>query len=343
MHTRIPLNTLAIGFGLAGLAEVWGVAGDTFGFPPLIAQLFWLATAIAWIWLIVAHTVRGARSRDTLLSQLRHPVQGPIAALAPVTGMLLAGDLLRFSQPAGTVLFLIFVAAAALFSGWLIGTWLQGGFAIESVHGGYLLPTVASGLVGADVAAQARLTELGWALFGVGLLFWAVMTVLVVFRLAFRPALPDPLVPTMAILVAPPAVAGLAWFSLTGVHYSVIGAMLLGLLVLLVLVQLALIPRYRRLPFSLGFWSFTFSAAAVLADAMLWLQLAAFPGWQFAAALLLIIATVLIGGIGIRSLLAVRSRRLEGRAERVLVEADASVADPDSAMVPDTTRVLVNS
>ena len=46
-----------------------------------------------------------------------------------------------------------------------------------------------------------------WACFGVGVFFWGVMTGLLLIRLSFRPALPDPLVPTMAILVAPPAVA----------------------------------------------------------------------------------------------------------------------------------------
>lgn len=102
--------------------------------------------------------------------------------------------------------------------------------------------------------------------------------------------------------------------------------MLLGLLVLLLLVQLALIPRYRRLPFSLGYWSFTFSTAAVLADGMLWMRVAAFPGWQIATALLLTAGTALIGGIGIRSLTAVRTHRREQAAEHVLAEADAIVA-----------------
>lgn len=334
MTARIPLNTFAIGFGLAGLAEVWSVAGDSLGITPLIAAAFWIVTAVAWAWLIVAHTVRGARSGETLAAQLRHPVQGPIAALVPVTGMLLAGELLLYSPQAGAVLFVIFAVVAAVFAGWLIATWLQGGLALESVHGGYLLPTVAAGLVGADVAAKAGMLELAWALFAVGLFFWVVMTVLVTFRLAFRPALPDPLIPTTAILVAPPAVAGIAWFSLTGVRYSIVGAMLLGLLVLLVLVQLALIPRYRRLRFSLGFWSFTFSTAAVLADGMLWLRIAAFPGWQIATVILLALGTALIGGIGIRSLAAVRSHRRELEAERLLADADGIADAIVAAAVP---------
>ena len=58
--TRIPLNTLAIGFGLAGLAEAWSVAGRSLELPVEIAQAFWLVAAIAWITLLAAHAIRGA-------------------------------------------------------------------------------------------------------------------------------------------------------------------------------------------------------------------------------------------------------------------------------------------
>ena len=320
--TRIPLNTFAIGFGLAGLAEAWDVAGSSLGLPPFIAQLLWAVAAIAWLWLLVAHLVRGARSGDRLSDQLRHPAQGPIAALVPITAMLLAGDLLTLAPLAGLVLFLVGTVSAAVFAAWLIGSWLQGGLALEAVHGGYLLPTVAAGLVGATVAADAHLELLGWALFGVGIFFWAIMTTLLIIRLAFRPSLPDPLVPTMAILVAPPGVAGIAWFSLTGLQASAIGAMIAGLGVLLLLVQFALLPKYRRLGFSLGFWSFTFPTAAIVTDALLWLRITAPAGWQAITIVLLVIVTALVVAIAARSLRDVFPRARRVADERALVVAD---------------------
>jgi tellurite resistance protein len=320
---RIPLNTFAIGFGLAGLAEVWSTAGDTLGLPIAVSQAFWLLAAAAWVWLIVAHLVRGARTGLPLASQLRHPAQGPIAALVPTTGMLLAGDLLTVSRSAGTVLFLLCTVAAATFAAWLVGTWLQGGLALEALHGGYLLPTVAAALVGADVAGKAGLPLLGWGLLGVGVFFWVLITGLLVLRFAVRPALPDPLVPTLAILVAPPVVGGIAWFALTGAQGDPVAAMLAGLGVLLLLVQLALLPRYLRLRFSLGFWSFAFPAAAVVTDALLWLRLTPEPARAIASVVLLIAATALVAGIGARSLRELLPRIRRRRAEAVLATADA--------------------
>ena len=319
---RIPLNTFAIGFGLAGLAEAWGAAGVSLRLPSILAQVFWLGATLAWLWLLVAHAVRGARSDESTAHQLRHPAQGPVAALAPITGMLISGELLTVARPVGLVLFIVSLVIAALFAAWLGGNWLQGGLALESVHGGYLLPTVAAGFVGSGVAAKAGLTLLAWGLFGVGTFFWVVMTLLLIIRLAFRPSLPDPLVPTMAILVAPPAVAGLAWFDLGGLHASAVAAMIAGLGVLLFLIQLALLPKYLKLGFSLGFWSFTFPAAAVVTDTILWLRLTPALFEELGTAVLLSALTILIGSIGIRSLLAVFPLRRRRDAESALTRAN---------------------
>lgn len=322
---RIPLNTFAIGFGLAGLGEIWQAACTAFGWPTIVCLLFWIPTAVAWVWLIVAHLVRGAHSNESLASQLRHPAQGPIAALAPVTGMLLAAEVGTISATAGDVFYFAMLAVSALFAGWILAFWLRGGLDIDAVHGGYLLPTVAAGLVGADVAARLGFEVLGWALFGVGAFFSIIMTLLVVARLMFRPSLPDPLVPTIMILLAPPGVAGVAWFALVGQRLDIGAAIIAALGVLLALVELALLPRYRKLSFSLGFWSFSFPVAAVVADAMMWMHLLAFPGWQFLDAVLLAGVTILIGWIGVRSLMAVSSRRAERASEAILRRADNSV------------------
>jgi tellurite resistance protein len=110
----------------------------------------------------------------------------------------------------------------------------------------------------------------------------------------------------MAILAAPPAVGGLAWFALTGERVGIVAIAFAGVGALMVAVQLALLPRYVALGFSLGFWSFTFTAGAIVADTIIWLGLGAVPGAAAISIALLVAVTVLIGGVGVRSLLALR-------------------------------------
>jgi tellurite resistance protein len=305
---RLPLNTFAIGFGLAGLAEVWTNASPALGLPRVVPQVFWAIAAVAWCWLIVAHAVRGQRSGVPLAQQLHHPAQGSLASLAPVTAMLLAGDLSTYSLGAGRAMFLLALLVSTAFAAWRLASWFEGRLEFESMHPGYLLPTVAPGLVGASVAAGVGFHGLAWALFGVGVFFTVIMTAILVLRLAFHAALADPLLPTTAILLAPPAVAGIAWFSLNGRVIDPVAEATAGVGVLLLLVQVVMVPRYRRLKFSLGFWSFTFPFAAAVAWAEQWLELEQTPGWQVTTGILAVLMTAFIAAIAVESLRLVTRR-----------------------------------
>ncbi|SDR02756.1 tellurite resistance protein [Curtobacterium sp. UNCCL20] len=327
--TRLPLNTLAVPFGLAGSAETWSYAVPVLDLPPFLPHVFWAVAAVAWVWMLGAHVLRGVRvrRRERLVDQLRHPAQGPLAALVPATAMLLGVDLARFWPVGGEAVVLLAVAVAAGFAAWLLATWVEGRLALESVHGGYLLPTVAAALVGSVATHEVGATWLSWSCFGVGVFFWGVMTGLLLLRLSFRPTLPGPLVPTMAILVAPPAVATVSLFALTGDAVTLPVQAVAGLGALLFLVQLALLPRYVRLSFSLGFWSFVFPAAAVATALIDWLRVLALPWAWIPTAAVLALLCLLVAVVGGRSIgLAVH--HLLRQAEDVLQAADDEDAEP---------------
>lgn len=323
---RIPLNTLAIAFGLAGLAGVWSTAARLLGLSAVPADVLWLVAATAWVWLILAHLLRGRRSPESLASQLRHPAQGPIAALVPIVGMLLGAQLHTVLPRAGAILVVASIVVAAVFAGWVLSFWVSGQLKPDTFHPGFLLPTVAGGFVASATASAIGLPALAVGCFAVGLLFWAVIFPILLARFAFLPGLPAPLVPTLAIIVAPPVVGGTAWFAMSGERADPVSVGFLALGIVLTLMQLALIPRYRTLPFSLGFWSFTFPFAAVARYGMEWSAVAGFPGWQLIAWALLVMVTVLIVGIAIRSVVLVsRERRGSRSAERELLAADRRI------------------
>jgi tellurite resistance protein len=161
---------------------------------------------------------------------------------------------------------------------------------------------VAAPLISGTAAARIGLTGLAIGAFAVGIFFWLVITILLVTRLAVHGTLPTPLVPTLAIFVAPPAVAGSAWFTINGFTVDPIQYALAGLTVLLLLMQAGLVKRYRELSFNLGFWSFTFPFAAVGSYGVEWLNAVALPGWQAWAWLLVAAVSVLIGSIAALSI-----------------------------------------
>ena len=99
--------------------------------------------------------------------------------------------------------------------------------------------------------------------------------------------------------------------------YGVFGAVLL--LVLAV---------ERRAAIGFGFWSFTFPTAAVVTDALLWLQALSFAGWQVVVVILLAAVTLLVTLIAIRSLMGVFTLARRRAGEAALTTANNTDALP---------------
>jgi tellurite resistance protein len=139
---------------------------------------------------------------------------------------------------------------------------------------------------------------------GLGLICWLILGSMILARLLFGPPLPPPLYPTLAIEVAPAAVATMAYLALNDRHLDAFAAILAGYGVLMVTAQLRLLPAFARLPFAPSFWAFTFSWAAVATSVLHWLHILRPPGHLVYGYLTLTAITLLIGGIALRTVLA---------------------------------------
>jgi tellurite resistance protein len=188
------------------------------------------------------------------------------------------------------------------------------GAAPRQLHPGYFIPTVAGGLLASVAAAQVGQTGLAWVLFGYGMIAWLVIGLIILGRLFFGPRLPEALVPTLAIQVAPGAVASLAWFSLDGGRIDTVARLLAGYGVLMVVAQVRLLPAFLRLRFSGAFWAFAFSWTAVATVGLHWIREVGPAGSDVGTALVLAAAALLVGAIAVRTVVALYRGELFPRA-----------------------------
>jgi tellurite resistance protein len=205
---RVPPNLFAIALGIAGLTEAWHAAGPLLGTPQAVPDTLSILDAALWLVLTGAYLAQGPR---IILADLRDPVLSPFVSASALTAMILSAMLAKDAFTTGRVLVIVFLAVTIALGGWLTGQWMTGGIEPDSVHPGYFLPTAAGGLIGADAAAQVHLHALAEASFGIGIISWVLLSPMILNRLFTRPALPNALVPTMAIELGIAGVAGAAY------------------------------------------------------------------------------------------------------------------------------------
>ncbi|MFJ2979341.1 MFS transporter [Curtobacterium sp. NPDC087082] len=311
-HPRLPLNTFGIAFGTAGLAGTWTAAGSLLGAPTAIGEVLWAAAAIAWAVTIVRYLHRPGGLR-AIGADLRHPVLGPFAALVPAVGSLLAAHLATWAPVAGAVGVWTMLALTTAFGAWFVTDLLTSPREAASLHGGYLLPTVAGSLLSAQSLAVIGHPDLAMGYFATGVLFWLLVGAVLIARFATGPAVPPPLLPTLAILSAPPAVAGNAWWTMTGGAGSVVDTALAGTMVAFLLPHAFLVRRYVRSGFAIGFWAMTFTTAASATYAVRLLSTAGLGTLGTVLAWVVVaVATGIVGSIAVRSLGLLRRSESSG-------------------------------
>lgn len=286
---------------MSGIAGTWTIAHPVLHVPEAIGLALWALAGATWLVLLTAYTLRARRVSGSVLADLRHPLLGPFGSLIPVVAILLGGAIARLWPPVAAIMVVGGVILIGLLSAWLLAEWMVGSAGATVFHPGNFLTVLAGGLIGAIGLAQIGARGPAIVAFCVGVFFWAVLAAVVLARLTAVDALPTAMIPTLAIFSVPPSVAGIAWFAIDGDRIDWIHQALLGLMIFLLVSQAFLVRRYARVPFGLGYWSFTFSVAAPATYGIHWLWLSRPSGWAAWSWLILLAVTAWIGWIAARS------------------------------------------
>ncbi len=322
----LGLQWFAVVMGWSGLGLAWLRAQPLLGETASLAAYGAASLAcIAFGLVLVASVLRLARHRAALLEELRHPVRHAFLAACPVSLMLLCTLLAGLGLGGGLLsgLWLGAVGAEFLVTVWVIDRWLR-----EGLNWAAMTPVVFIPIVGNVVvplgAATFDQTALGIAFMGIGTFAWPVVLALILTRTASQ-ALPERLLATWFISVAPAAVIGVAVLNLGGPGSVALGA--LGIATCFLAASLRLLPRIIRSGFGMPLWALSFPLAAYAA---LTLRLAVeHPILRTFSLLALGLATLVIIGLSVLTL-------------RGLLRRELLVPEPAGAPPPQATSVTAS-
>ena len=308
---RLPPGLFAIVFGLLGLAGAWRrLAGTETGYSDIVATaLLHVGTSVLEL-LLLLWVVKFVRFRSDMQRDYVHPVNGAMLSLISLTVLLSVALWFpvfpNYLDMAASITF-----AALLFQGvvaWrAVSRSATGDLPADMVTPALYLPPVGGGLIGA--LALNALGSHGWAvlLFGMGIGAWALLEARVLNRL-FAGPLPPPLRPTLGVEIAPAPVVTLVAASLWPALPADVLLTGLGVSCAPLVAVLARWRWWSNVPFSAGFWSFSFPVAAF---ASVVVEVVRRGGWPVEVAYgAVLTASTLIGYLTIRTLILLARGRL---------------------------------
>ena len=302
-----PLKFLMPGWfslvmGLSGLSLAWLAAAPVLGdaatgaglvLGGLAALLFALLAGLSlWRW---------QRFPEALAEDLQHPVRHAFVATVPVSLLLLPTVGLSLGLPAEAVRPVWWVGSLLQLwvTWWVLGRWLAPASGPAGSAWPAVTPVLFIAVVGNVVAplAGVGLGHAHWsaAQLGIGVLFWPLVLGLALVRRFAHGPLPDRLLPTWFIAVAPPSVIGLSLLALGAPTALVLGCW--GVAAFTAAWVASQARRMVAQPFALTFWALSFPLAAFSSLTLKLGQQAGLEGWSSAGVLLLALTSLVICGL----------------------------------------------
>eukprot|EP00052_Salpingoeca_macrocollata_P018454 m.151598 g.151598 ORF g.151598 m.151598 type:complete len:944 (-) comp20701_c0_seq6:67-2898(-) len=210
------------------------------------------------------------------------------------------------------VLFWLAALSMALLTVIVVGRWIQRMHYRSSVSPSWVIVPVGNLLVAAvGPAVDSAFVQISFLWFSTGVVFFVVLLTMVMQRLIVGYSFPDPMRSSVWVLLAAPAVAGLAWArlnALTAADSVFLFFTFFSLMVFFILVGLIVTSYFGRDRFSMSYWSYCFPLAAL---AMAFNQFYAYndSDWsEFAAVSTLCIATYIQAIVAALTLSGIISR-----------------------------------
>ncbi len=305
----LPVSFFSMVMGLSGLSIAVQQADILMDGLHGIGTAIALLSAAVFVILCGLYATKTLRYPAAVREELSHPVKMSFGASFTVSLVLLSIALYASAPSLSWWLWAVGSGLHLAFTLYVLNAWIyQSHFEIHHISPAWFIPVVGNILVPvAGVTHGAQ--ELSWFYFSIGLLFWLVLFTIIVYRMIFHHPLPDKLLPTLFILIAPPAVGFISYVKLTGsidsfahvLYYSAV------FLTLLLFMQL---PRFLRLPFFLSWWAYSFPLAAMTVATLIMYRHTGVGFFGGLATLLLSLLSLIILALIARTALAIRDQQI---------------------------------
>lgn len=265
-HSRLahyPIPLFATVMGTSGLAIAWKKAGHVLGLPAEIGlALQWWALAL-FVAIAFGYLAKVSQHWEAVKKEFAHPIRLNFFPAISICLLLLAVAFADTLPGFAQGLWMVGAALHLAFTVIVMSSWIHHTrYDIKHANPAWFIPVVGNVIVPVAGVAFAPI-GISWFFFSIGLIFWIVLLTIVMYRLFFHEPLPERLTPTLFILIAPPAVAFIAWLKLNGGQIDAFAQILYNVALFLTLLLAANALRFFRLRFFLSTWAYSFPLAAI--------------------------------------------------------------------------------
>lgn len=256
-----PVTTFSIIMGLTGLTIALSKFYQLKWLSELPYQIMLIITSVLFLVITASYVGKALVNFEEVKADFRHKIRINFFSAFSISLLLLSTAYHPFSHLISEILWWVGVVVHTYLMLHTISFWIQHNFEIKFFNPAWFIPVVGNIIVpvmGVEFMPKA----FSFFYFSVGAFFWIILFTIFFNRVVFHDQLPQKFIPTLFILIAPPAIGLVSYFRITG-EWNLFSEFLINITYFFVLLLIFLAKSFRNLKFYISWWAFTFPLDAL--------------------------------------------------------------------------------
>ncbi|WP_026804458.1 SLAC1 anion channel family protein [Aliarcobacter lanthieri] len=287
-----PIMMFATIMGLGGLTLVFERLYSTFNFSKFFATTLITITTILFFILIFTYLLKIIKYKEEVIKELNHPIRINFFAAISISMLILSATYKDYYMEASEIFFYVGASLHIFFTFYTIRFWINNNLEIIHSNPAWFIPIVGNLIV--PIAGTGFVdNQILIFYFAVGVFFWIILFSIILNRIIFHNPFAPKFLPTMFILIAPPAIGFISYIKLTS-SLDFFSQILFNLGIFFVILLFFMYKNFVKIKFFISWWAFTFPMAAVTLSTILMYDLTQNFFYEILSYIFSVITTIIV-------------------------------------------------
>ena len=262
-----PIMMYAIVMGMSGLTIMYQKAALWLSMSAWIGTVLMGISTLLFCVITLIYVIKYLKYAPAVQKEFAHPIRLNFFAAISISMLMLAIVYKEVYPPVAALFWYPGTVLHFYLTMYTVSFWINRNQELEHSNPAWFIPIVGNLLVpvgGVGFASHGILMYF----FSCGLFFWIVLFAILLNRIIFHHQLVVKFMPTMFILIAPPAVGFIAYFKMYGT-IDAFSTILFNLALFFTLLLAFMYKNFVKIKFFISWWAFVFPLAAMAISTML--------------------------------------------------------------------------
>jgi tellurite resistance protein len=287
-----PIMMFAIVMGLAGLTLVYKKVSEALYLPSIIYMIMMVFTTIIFFIILYFYLLKIMKYKNEVKKEFSHPIRINFFAASSISILILSMIYKNTFDSLAQIFFIIGAILHIFFTFYTIKFWINNNLEIQHSNPAWFIPIVGNLIV--PIAGKGFIDNtVLYFYFSIGIFFWIILFSIILNRIIFHTQFAPKFMPTLFILIAPPAIGFISYVKLTG-SLDFFAQVLFNLGLFFTILVFVMYKNFINIKFFISWWAFTFPMAAITLATVLMYDLTHKFFYALLAYVLTIITTAII-------------------------------------------------